>query len=189
MMDCHRQPFLSRVVLAGAMILAAVFAGCGKSEEELMAVGEASAEHQQWGDALRAYREVVERFPGGASAPEALYKIGTIQYATLQDFAGAAQKFDEVVARFPASAAAPKALMVEGFLFAEEPSVRDLEKARACYERLIRDYPQHELVRGARLELEHLGQPTHEAWEEIVNGGHAAGDSLTRAPSARALAH
>ncbi len=180
----------SAAALIGAVAVAAALVACGKSEQDLMAAGEASAQHQQWSDALRSYREVVERFPGGASAPEALYKIGTIQYAALQDFSGAAQKFDEVVTRFPASAAAPKALMVEGFLYAEEASVRDLSKARACYERLIRDYPQHELARGARLELDHLGEPTHEAWDEIVNGvPPPAGDSLARAPSARALAH
>ncbi len=182
---------MRRAVLCAAMTAVLVF-GCGKSDNELMTTAEQQAAHSQWPDAMETYRTVIKNHPDGPRTAEALYRSGMIQYSQLKDFAGGAAKFAEVARRFPDAPEAPKSLMVLGFIYAEEPQVRNLDSARAAYQQLVARYPASDLAAGARIQLEHLGEAAESVFEGSPSGESApriGTDSLTHSPSARALAH
>lgn len=182
-----------KVQIAIVFACAVVMAGCGKSDDELMTAAEQQAAHSQWTEAMENYRTVLARHPDGPRAPEALYKSGMILYSQLKNIAGGAKKFIDVTQRFPKSDEAPKSLMVLGFMYAEEPTLRNLDSARTFYKALINGYPQHELVAGARIQLEHLG----ESPDAVIgadpgtapDGPRVRSDTLAHSPGARAFAH
>ena len=43
-----------------------------------------------------------------------------------------------------------------GFIYANE--VKNLDKAKEAYEKFLKAYPEHEMAKDAKWELDHLGQ-------------------------------
>jgi len=173
--------FLRNLIVT--LALASALAGCGKSDDENMAAAEQSAAHQQWSNAMSAYRDVIKAHPDGPRAAEAHFKMGMILYGQLKDAVGGAATFEEVVGRYPKSPEAPKSLMILGFLFSEEPGVKNADSAKKYYSALIEQYPNSELASGARLQLEQAvpmpGTQDQHLWK----------DSLSKSRTARELAH
>lgn len=171
------------------------FAGCEKSDDELMKIAEQQAAHQQLPEAIETYRSVINAHPEGPRAAEALYRSGMILYGQLKDVVGGAQRFSEVAQRYPNAAEAPKSLMVLGFLYAEEEGIRNVDSARKYYRLLVTEYPTHELTAGARIQLEHLGESadslmhTQPGTATKPQNRAIPDDTLVRSPGARALAH
>ena len=64
---------------------------------------------QQFADAERRFREIVERFPSSDSAPEALYWAGVSRYKATNDAAALAQTAEAFTKRYQESTWAKKA--------------------------------------------------------------------------------
>ena len=60
-------------------------------------------------DAMKQYRQVVLHHEGSSLAPEALYRIGEINYLFLQAFSEAADAFNKLIAAYPVSDRCPEA--------------------------------------------------------------------------------
>lgn len=175
------------------LLVAVAIAGCNRSVDERMAAAEGQAAHNQWPDAIESYRAALTARPDGPRAGEALYKIGMIEYGQLKNIPTAAHTLADVVTKYPKAPEAPKALMVLGFLYAEEPSMKNIDSARVFYKLLLSNYPQSDLAAGARVELDHLGQSAdstlHDEARRDPRRFPLSTDTLVRSPSARELAH
>jgi TolA-binding protein len=66
-------------------------------------------ERQQFAEAERRFREVVERFPRSDAAPEALYWSGVARYKATSDAAALAQTADAFAQRYQDASWAKKA--------------------------------------------------------------------------------
>ena len=79
------------------------------------------------------------------------------------NFKGAIDAYQEYVKRFPKSPEAPQCQFMIGYLYANHLS--NLELAKKAYEDFIQKYPEHELVKDAQWELDHLGKDVNEIEE------------------------
>jgi outer membrane protein assembly factor BamD (BamD/ComL family) len=89
-------------------------------------------------------------------------------YANLEDAVKAIQLCDTVAGRYPGSALAPKALFLKAFT--AENQLADVTTAKAAYEQLLQDYPEHELAKQAELILQEnlLGMSADEMLDRIL---------------------
>ncbi|MEI6148238.1 MAG: tetratricopeptide repeat protein [bacterium] len=95
-------------------------------------------------EALAAYGEVMEVFPGGTLYAEALYRHGLVSYQLLQ-FEAALKDFNRVVDELPASRAAPQAFFMRGrslYMMGRE------EEALGVGRQFIERYPDTEWTPG-----------------------------------------
>ena len=79
------------------------------------------------------------------------------------NFAAAISSYQEIVQRFPRSPEAPQCQFMIGYLYANH--LKNMDKAREAYQTFIRNYPEHELVKDAQWELDHLGKDVNEIEE------------------------
>ncbi len=64
--------------------------------------------------------------------------------------------YDDLIKKFPQSKFSPQAQFMIGFIYANE--FKDLDNAKAAYEKFLKNYPDHEMAKDAKWELEHLGK-------------------------------
>lgn len=79
------------------------------------------------------------------------------------NFTGAVQAYQEIVKRFPKSPQAPQCQFMVGYLYANH--LNNIDLAGEAYKKFIRDYPEHELVKDAQWELDHIGKNVNEIEE------------------------
>lgn len=91
-------------------------------------------------DALAAF---LVKWPDHPYADHAMYWRGECYFAR-GDYARAADQFEGVVARFPAGAKVPDALLKLGI---SQQKLGNTPKAKECFDRLARDFPQSEAAR------------------------------------------
>ena len=173
----------SILVAVCSCCLSTVLMSCGRSDDEQMAAAELSGAHQQWSNAMYSYREMLKAHPDGPRAAEAHYKMGMILYGQLKDVAGGAATFEAIVGRFPQSPEAPKSLMILGFLFSEEPPMKNADSSKKYYSMLLEKYPTSDLVQGAKLQLEQA-DPMAPPQDR-----HMWKDTIAKSPTAHQLAH
>ncbi len=105
------------------------------------------------GTARMGFRELLRQYPTHARAADATYFIGETYAAESPD--SAAQYYGKVVESFPQSPRAASALYKLGLLAERR---KDLEAARASYQRVVRDYPRSDEAALARDRLKTLGR-------------------------------
>jgi len=64
--------------------------------------------------------------------------------------------YENLIKKFPQSKFSPQAQFMIGFIYANE--FKDLDNAKIAYEKFLKDYPDHEMAKDAKWELEHLGK-------------------------------
>lgn len=74
-----------------------------------LGLGHSAFARQQWEEAERRFREVVDRFPGTEAAPEALYWAGVARYKAKGNAAALAETGREFTRRYQESSWAKKA--------------------------------------------------------------------------------
>ena len=98
----------------------------------------------------------IERHPNHVDADSARFML-----ATLQEVGGyhvdAAQNYLEILRQHPESRFGAKSLILAGHIY---EAMYDYARARASYDRLIRDYPEHEFVTGGSAQwlLDNMGR-------------------------------
>jgi tol-pal system protein YbgF len=99
------------------------------------------------------FRELLRLYPTHARAPDATYFLGETFAAESPD--SAAAYYAKVMESFPQSARAASSLYKLGLLAERR---KDLEAARAAYQRVVRDYPRSDEAALARDRLRTLGR-------------------------------
>jgi outer membrane protein assembly factor BamD (BamD/ComL family) len=64
--------------------------------------------------------------------------------------------YEKLVAKYAKSDYCPQAQFMIGFIYANE--LKDFEKAKIAYEKFLKDFPEHEMAKDARWEIDHLGK-------------------------------
>lgn len=97
----------------------------------------------------------------GPSEQELFDKAKTLQEQS--DFTGAITSYQDIVKRFPKSTQAPQCQFMIGYLYANH--MKNIDLAKDAYRKFIKDYPEHQLVKDAQWELDHLGQDVNKIEE------------------------
>ena len=95
---------------------------------------------------LKAYGEVVTRFPKSRFAPEALWERGKI-YEGVEEHGSALKAYRRIVDRYPECDFAARAQRRIGLIYGEKLDKQ--EEARKAFEKLERKYPGSPSARGA----------------------------------------
>ena len=85
------------------------------------------------------------------------------KYQEQSNFSAAIDSYQEIVKRFPRSPQAPQCQFMIGYLYANH--MKNMDMAKNAYATFIRNYPEHELVKDAQWELDHLGKDVNEIEE------------------------
>ena len=128
--------------------------GSGASPEEEGAYLTAfdSLKNGKYDDAIRGFRALLEQWPNGRFADNALYWTGEAYYVK-RDYKSAMTAFQTVVQRFPTSAKAPDSLLKVGL---SQLEMKQDTEARASLQRVVQMYPQ---TNAARLAQQRLNPP------------------------------
>ncbi|MEW6751770.1 MAG: tetratricopeptide repeat protein, partial [Candidatus Latescibacterota bacterium] len=114
-----------------------------------LAAGDSAGAAQAHAEAADTYRSLLARYATSARCPEARYGLGQVHFATGR-VDSARALFAAVVALHPQSPVVPHALNWEG---RSAFALRDLDGARAVYERLLTGYPGFEYADQVRKDL------------------------------------
>jgi len=79
------------------------------------------------------------------------------------NFVGAIEAYQQIVKLFPKSPQAPQCQFMIGYLYANH--LKNMDMARKAYQDFIHSYPEHELIKDAQWELDHLGKDVNEIEE------------------------
>jgi len=96
-----------------------------RSPEELFNVAQATDDPNV---KIRAYREIVEKFPNDDFAPKAMFMVGFVYAEELQDRLQADRAFTEVVAKFPDTDMADQAQWMLENMYKGTPNFDEIEK-------------------------------------------------------------
>jgi len=183
---------MTRIVLGCLLCAMLALVSCvKKNESTMLRSADEAAKHGKWEEAVSGYSDILKEFPNSTHAAEAMFKIGIIQTNQLKDYSAGMKTLEDVASRYASSDEAPKALMTLGFLYANQPDVKNLDLAKKYYEQVVSQYPSNELAASANIELENLGQSPENTLQraQASKAPVFAHDSIMRAPSAQALAH
>lgn len=117
----------------------------------------------------------------GPSEAELFEKAKTLQEQS--DFAGAIAAYQEIVKSYPKSAQAPQCQFMIGYLYANH--MKNIDLAGRAYKDFIRMFPEHQLVKDAQWELDHLGQDVNKIEELNKALSHEGGAEPGRADTTK----
>lgn len=139
---------------AGAPPVVTISQGSGATPEEDGAYQAAfdSLKNGKYDDAIRGFRAVLEKWPNGRYAENALYWTGEAYYVK-RDYRAAQTAFQTVMQRFPTGNRGPEALLKVGLTQIE---LKQDAEGRATLQRVIQTYPQ---TNAARLAQQRLDPP------------------------------
>lgn len=123
------------------------------SPEKLYASAMASFRSEELGQALREFRELVDRFPQHPLASNSQYWVGEVYYRQ-RDFRQALVEFQKLADSYPQSPQVPEALLKLGLCHRD---LKDTAAARESFERVVKGYPGTEAASQARTLLSQLG--------------------------------
>jgi tol-pal system protein YbgF len=125
--------------------------GSGASPEEEGAYLTAfdALKNGKYDEAIRGFRALLEKWPQGRFADNALYWSGEAYYVK-RDYNSARAAFQAVLERFPNSPKGPDAMLKLGLT---QIDLKQEAQGRATLQRLIETYPQSNAARLAQQRL------------------------------------
>lgn len=128
-----------------------ISSGSGASPEEEGAYLTAfdALKNGKYDDAIRGFRSLLERWPQGRYADNALYWSGEAYYVK-RDYRSALGAFQAVLQRFPQSPKGPDAMLKVGL---SQIELNQQTEGRATLQKLIDAYPQSSAARLAQQRL------------------------------------
>lgn len=145
------------------IVTAFIFFGCSqKSGQDYLKSADENLKNNKIQEAAADLESFVKENPEDEKAPEALTKLASIyqnkMLKTLSDSESlqkAANIYRQIYDNYPNSKQAPTSLFMSSFILANELKKYDL--AKASYNLFLQRYPNHELTKSAREELNNLG--------------------------------
>lgn len=128
-----------------------ISSGSGASPEEEGAYLTAfdALKNGKYDDAIRGFRALLEKWPQGRYADNALYWSGEAYYVK-RDYRSALGAFQNVLQRFPSSPKGPDAMLKVGL---SQIELKQENEGRATLQRLVSTYPQSNAARLAQQRL------------------------------------
>lgn len=133
---------------AGPVVISA---GSGATPEEEGAYLTAfdALKNGKYDEAIRGFRALLEKWPQGRYADNALYWTGEAYYVK-RDYKSALAAFESVLQRFPSSPKGPDAMLKIGLT---QIDLKQESQGRATLQRLVETYPQSSAARLAQQRL------------------------------------
>jgi len=181
-----RRVLTACVVIGGLSLLAAA---CSPSAEDLLKDGDTAMrslarstgiDTAVVNKGIASEKMLLTRFPDDSRADSATFVLAAL-LDVMSRRQEAADTYLAIVNNYPTSRFRPKGLVLAGHLL---EGMRDYRRARACYERLIREYPNDDFVTGgsARWLLDYMELPP-EKWSVPFQADSVrAGSSGTSQP-------
>ncbi len=112
------------------------------------------------------YCKFVEQNPDDSTAPSWLFHAMEIN-AKLKNSDKCVELCDQLIDKYPESDWSPRSLIFLGS-YVYEDQLQDTALAHKAYQRLIDEYPQHNLVKDARALIQYLGLTDEEKLNLIL---------------------
>lgn len=134
-----------------------------RTAEEMFQDGSELYKDQKITRAIKTFDKLSNMYPDDDLAVKALYRLAEIHAGDLQEFETCVEKYCFIADEYPSHADAPKARFMAGYTLAN--IMGEYDRARAEYEKFVRDYPEHPLVESVQFELRNLGKELDEIEE------------------------
>ena len=145
---------------------------CGGGPEGLLADADAvanTADADSLARAIELYGSYLSQHPDREGAPRALRMQARLTQQQ-GEMRVAVQLYERLLADYPECAYADEAQFMIGYI--HEEHLRDLDRARTAYQKVIDHYPESELAVSAKHLLPHVGRAAEE-WVEFQEGATA----------------
>lgn len=103
---------------------------------------------------INQYSQFVAEYPEDTMSPVFIFKTAEIQMNTLK-YKESLTTLDTLIEVYPDSKLVPMAMHLKGFIW--DDKLHSVEMARICFEKLIEQYPDHQLSANAKDYLKILG--------------------------------
>jgi len=143
-------------------------------EKELYGDSTMTVDFSKAHDMIALYADFVKKYPGEAQSEEYLFKAGEVSMGAMQSNV-AIKYFEQFYEKYPKCEKAPYSLFIQGFIY--ETQLKNIEKAKWCYEKFIKDFPSHKLAQDAKYSIDNLGKSDEELireFEEKIKGDSSA---------------
>jgi TolA-binding protein len=152
---------MKRILLL--VIFAFLIAGCSKnSDQSLMDTAQKSANQKNYQDAIKNYNDLIKEYPDSKLIPDAMVNLASLYMSNsdstlteYQSYQKAADLFRQVYDKYPDSNKAPTALFMSGFVLAN--NLNKYDEATKTYRLFLEKFPNHQLAKSAREELNNMG--------------------------------
>ncbi|NIR47837.1 tetratricopeptide repeat protein, partial [candidate division KSB1 bacterium] len=146
------------VSMLAAIVLVFAFQSCGKkqTQEELHNQAQAYEQEEDYAEALKSYKKLLENYPEGDSADVAVRKIAFLYYNNFPEYEKAIEYHRKLIEDYPESESVPQSRFMIGYIYAN--NLNEYDKAKEAYNEFLKHHPENELVESVKWELEHLGQ-------------------------------
>lgn len=115
-------------------------------------------------DMIALYADFAKKYPEDKKAEDYLFKAGEVSMGAMQSNV-AIKYFEQYYEKYPKAEKAPYSLFMQGFIY--ETQVKNIEKAKWCYEKFIHDFPTHKLAEDAKYSIANLGKSEEELIKEF----------------------
>jgi tetratricopeptide (TPR) repeat protein len=117
-------------------------------------------------DLSNEYTKFSELFPNDTNSPRMIYKAGIINLKYIGDQQKAIDLFIRLKEKYPRFIETPMALYTAAYIYND--LMKNYEKARECYELLIKDYPDHYLSKEAKVLIQFVGKSDEQLLNAII---------------------
>ncbi len=153
------------------LFIVLVFACSQNSDKEIYTQAKQHLARQEFKIAVNNLKEILASYPNGKYAFKAALEIAKVYHAhaiksipTNESLKIAVDYYKRANSIDPKAPEAPKALFLAAFIEANQ--LNKLNDARATYEKFIRMYPESEMTKSAKKEIENLGVPPEKIIEK-----------------------
>ena len=115
---------------------------------------------------IEYYQSYADLFSNNEKAPDMLFKAGN-QAVNLQDYTLSLSLYNNVEIHYRNYMKRPECLFLQGFVY--ESYLNEFGKAKEKYEKLIKQYPKHELAGQAKESIKYLGISDEERIRQFEN--------------------
>ena len=112
---------------------------------------------RRYGEAQKAFRDLLARYPQGQYADNARYWLAESSYSN-RDFPSALMEFETLVSQYPQSPKIAGALLKIGYIQFEQ---QNWPAARAALEGVVKRYPESTEARLAKSRLDRMTKDGH----------------------------
>ncbi len=157
------------------VIFALLIAGCGKkSDKDYLDSAEKSMSANHVQEAIKSFQTLLSEYPDSKLAPDVMVRLAGIYqnrsdtaYTPKESYEKAAELYMEVFKKYPDSDKAPTSLFMSGFI--EANNLYNYDQATKTYQLFLEKYPEHQLAKSAREELNTMGMAPDEILKKNNN--------------------
>jgi len=150
------------------------FSACNsKSERDLFNGAQNLVKQKRYSAAINKYDQIVHEFSKSKYAPESLFEMAKLYQGLVvknidskESLRKAVNMYKKIFTEYPNSKRAESSIFMAAFILANE--LQDINAAKTAYNLYIQKYPNGELVKDAKIELQNLGKSPEEVLREKI---------------------